>query len=68
MPRHGMLTWKDLLARLQEMNAEELEQTATVQTTVLEEFYGVTGFGVCKDGDAADGILDEGHLYMEVDV
>ena len=68
MPRHGYLTWKDLLVRLQEMDADELEQTATVRTVVLDEFYGVVGFGVCSDGDAADGILDEGHLYMEVDV
>ena len=65
--RHDMLTWNDLLKRLNEMSTDELEYTATVHEKELNEFYGVTGFGVSKDGDAADGVLDRGQLYLEVD-
>ena len=67
MPRHDMLQWKDLLLRLQKMSADELEDTATIYTQELDEFYGITGIGVSKDGDAADGVLDHGHLYFQVD-
>jgi len=61
-----MLTWKDLQTRLQKLSADELEQTATVKDG-FNEFYGVTGIGVSKDGDEADGVLDHGHLYLEID-
>ena len=67
MPRHDFLTWNDLLKRLNEMSADELENTATVHAMVLDEFSGVTGFGVSRDGDAADGVLDYGQLYLKVD-
>ena len=67
MPRHDMLTWNDVLKQLQKMSAERLEDTATIHTQELDEFYGITGFGVSKDGDAADSVLDHGHLYFQVD-
>ena len=67
MPKHDMLTWNDLLERLKRLPAERLEDTATVHAGGLNEFYPVEGFGVSKDGDAADGVLDHGHLYLEVD-
>jgi hypothetical protein len=30
------------------------------------EFFQVIGIGISKEGDAADGILDRGHLYLEI--
>lgn len=66
MPRHGMWTWQDLLNWLQtELPAEQLQDTATVRDG-LDEFWGVTGTEVSKDGDPADGILDAGHHYLEL--
>lgn len=60
------LTWNDLLTRLQRMNAEELDQNATIYLCELDEFYPLKPeLGISKDGDAADGILDHGHLYLE---
>jgi len=61
------LTWNDLLIQLQEMSAEELSQNATIYMQGLDEFYPVIEMGRSKDGDAADGILDHGHVYLEVD-
>lgn len=61
------LTWNDLLIRLQEMSAERLRDNISVYTEVLDEFYPVAGFGISKEGDVADGVLDHGHLYLEVD-
>ena len=65
--RHDMLQWKDLLERLQQMSPDELEGTVTVHTQVLDEFHGCTGFGVSSFGGAADGVLDHGHMYLEID-
>lgn len=65
MPRHGMLTWGDVLVHLQQLSAEDLEDTATVLSD-SDEFLGVRRFGTSKEGDAADGILDEGHIYMDI--
>ena len=61
------LCWNELLTRLQEMSAKELMDTATVRVCGFDEFYPVSGFEVSKAGDAADGILDHGHLYLEID-
>lgn len=65
--RHNMWTWQDVLNWLQtELTANQLQDTATVHTPVLDEFYGITGIGISKDGDPADGILDAGHSYFEI--
>ena len=67
MPRHGMWTWQDMLNWLQtELPAEQLQDTATIHTQVLDEFHGVVGAGVSEDGDSADGVLDTGHRYLEI--
>lgn len=63
--KHGHLTWRDLVTKLVELSEEQLNETATVHGAVLDEYSPLTGFGVSKDGDPADGILDEGHLYLE---
>lgn len=61
------MTWNDLLARISKMSPEEREQAVIVHTEVLDGFHGCTGFGICKEGDTADGVLDLGQLYLEVD-
>lgn len=57
------ITWGDLLTRLQELSAKELEDTATVQLGG-DEFMGLTEFCRSEPGNAADGILDHGHLFL----
>lgn len=61
------LTWKDVLNQLLTMTNDELADNATVHVGGLDEFYPIYGIGTSKDGDAADGILDYGHLYLEID-
>ena len=60
-----MLTWKDLLLQLQKMDPNRLEDTVTIYTKLLDKFEGCTGFNISKDKDAASGVLDHGHLYLE---
>ena len=62
-----MLTWKNVLDQLLTMTNCELADHATVHVEGLDEFYPVHGIGVSKDGDAADGTLDHGHIYLEID-
>jgi hypothetical protein len=62
-----MYTWNDLLTRLQEMSAAELEQTATVYDSCWDEFFPlIEGLGMSQDGDVADGVLDHGHFYLRI--
>jgi len=65
--KHGHLTWQEVLDRLNALSEEHLRNTATVRGVVLDEFSPLTGFGVSKSGDPADGVLDDGHLYLEYD-
>lgn len=58
-------TWNDLLNHIQEMSAEDRDQNATIQLS-FDEFIMVQGWGISKDGDGADGILDHGHHYLVV--
>jgi hypothetical protein len=48
------------------MNAEELAQNATVYDDCWDEFFPLKKFGESEDGDAADGVLDHGHLYLVI--
>lgn len=64
--RHGTLQWKDVLERLQQLSPEELEDSATIHTPALDEFYGVLEFRVIKEGDDNSDVLDAGHLYLEM--
>lgn len=63
--RHGMLTWDDVLAKLCEMSPDRLQDTATFHVEGSDEFFGVTKFGKSSSGDPADGILDDGHEYLQ---
>jgi len=66
MPKHGMLTWNDVLTHIQKFSSDELNQIATIQIGG-DEFFGLRSIGVSKNGDRADGILDHGHFYFGVE-
>ena len=60
------MTWCDLLIELQGMSEEKLYQNVTVYASGLDEFFPVKSkLGISKEKDAADGILDHGHFYLE---
>ena len=62
------ITYRDLLKRLLTASEEQLAQDVTVYSQVLKESSPVDA--VHRAGSAvtlADGILDDGHLYLEYD-
>ena len=72
------MTYKQLLEILLQATACELQQNVTVHAKELDEFYPVTHVRVSGEGSkyqdfqqyspmAADGILDDGHLYLEIE-
>jgi hypothetical protein len=61
--RHGNLTYKGLLDRLQSLTPEELAQTVTVFVGSQDEYYSVPSVDVTNEAD----VLDKGHLYLNID-
>lgn len=62
----GNMTWGDLLMQLQVLSAAELGQNVTIYARELDEFFPVKSeLCISKEKDAADGILDRGHFYLE---
>ncbi len=61
------MTYRELWQRLNRCTVEQLDQDVTLQYGA-DDFTPSTGVGISKDGDAADGILDHGHLYLEIKV
>ena len=55
------MTYKELLEKLQNLNKEQLEQTVTVYLGD-DEFMGIDMLTI--DDTLADGVLDEGHLFL----
>ena len=63
-----IMQYSELLVILQKATSEELAQDITVYTE-LNEFVPVSGVQVSGEQKdcPADGILDKGHLYLEID-
>jgi hypothetical protein len=61
------LTWRNLKERLRLLTEDQLDDNATILLMGMDEFFPVLDFGCSKGGDAADGILDHGHLYLRID-
>jgi len=65
----GNMTWRDMLMRLQAMQVDELSQNVTVYAPDQDEFFPVKhDFCISRAKDAADGVLDHGHIYLELAV
>jgi hypothetical protein len=58
-----MVTYRNLLRILNDMSAEELDQTATVYLTAEDEYVPVSSVLV---EDGSDDVLDVGHVYFSV--
>jgi len=67
------MKYKELLDILLQATTCELQQNVTVYSKELDEFHPVTSARVCgeqADGvrdNAGDGVLDDGHLYLEIE-
>lgn len=64
------MTYGDLLKILLQATQDELEQNVTVFEPVLSEFYPVVSKPrVCGEEKScpAVGVLDDGHLYLEIE-
>ncbi len=64
------MKYREMLKILKKATEAELDQDMTVYTE-LDEFAPVTGVQVSGQEDPmlkrpADGILDDGHLYLEI--
>ena len=53
------MKYKDLLAKLQALNEDRLNDTATIFNKDTEEYFYIDNSGFC-----ADGALDDGHFYL----
>lgn len=56
------MTYKELIAALQDFSAEELDKEATIFNADDAEYYPITD--ICKNNVA--GVLDAGHPYLEI--
>lgn len=64
-----VITYRELLERLQRASAQQLDQEVTVYSQVLDEFTSVVVVHQAGTpaGCHADDILDSGHLFLEYD-
>ncbi len=62
------MTYRELLKALGTVMDEQLDADVTVHVLQGDQFIPLRSddLGVSCDGDAADGILDHGHLYLKV--
>jgi hypothetical protein len=60
-----MMTYNELLGKLSQFTVEQLAMNVTIRDASIDEFFPVQGMGFSADGDAADGILDHGHPYLQ---
>ena len=67
------MTYKELLDILLQATACELQQDVTVYCKELDEFQPVLSTHVCGEtkacirDNAGDGVLEDGHLYLEIE-
>lgn len=63
-PEHLLLknmTYRELLEALKELPQENLDNTATIYKVEDDEYFAITGTGICDDG-----VLDDGHPFLIV--
>ena len=56
------MTYAELLARLLQMNEEQLSQNVTVYLSETDEYFAVSSMENVSETD----ILDEGHSFLNV--
>jgi len=61
------MTWKEMLADLKLLSEEQLNQDATVCLMDMEEAIKIERFGEITDEHKLDGVLDDGHIILEID-
>lgn len=58
------MTYREFILKMMaSKHPDELDQDMTIQIG-SDEFIAISGIGMSKEGDAADGVLDHGHLYF----
>jgi hypothetical protein len=57
-----MITYRQLLKKLQTLNEEQLNQTATVSLDISNEIVAIECIS-----EAVSDVLDEGHIILCVD-
>lgn len=55
------MTYRQLLEALKELHPDNLDNTVTIYTVEEDEYYPVSGCGICDDG-----VLDDGHPFLIV--
>lgn len=61
-----MITYRELLEKLQTLTDKQLEQTATVSLDLSEEAIAINYVSEIQKGDFLDGVLDAGHIVLGV--
>ena len=57
------MTYKELLESLNELSAEQLNQTVTVYNAADDEYYPVNSCNV----SLVDDVLDKDHFFIEIE-
>jgi hypothetical protein len=55
------MTYRQLLAALQELRPENLDNDVTIYITSDDEYFAAKGCGICDDG-----VLEDGHPFLFV--
>ena len=58
------MTYAELLAELQSLDPDRLQDTVTVYVRGTDEFYAVNEFQIAVGDD--NNVLDDGHAYLEI--
>jgi hypothetical protein len=67
MEQQQSLTWNDILTLLEAMPPERLQDTATIYSCTLDEFFPVLASDVSTEEEPAGGILDPGAVFLLID-
>ena len=57
------MTYAQLRDLIDALPEEELNDTVTVYLQETDEYFGVVAHGNCEDG-----ILDDGHLFLKIEI
>ena len=60
-----MITYRELLKKLEGFSEEQLDQTVTVYITEQNEYYGL-GIIPIRESDAENDVLDINHKYLVI--
>lgn len=58
------MTYAELLAELQSLDPDRLQDTVTVYISDDDEFYAVKEMQIAVGDD--NSVLDDGHAYLEI--